>query len=541
MIALAIAAVALQTQVVVPDIQPGCNQPFIAAVAAVKTALSEEKFDEAARLAAALPSMEVTYTVREDTIPEEYRAYALKAIGRAVEIWTGQPVGLKVTRTETNPDIVVSFAPQLGVDPEVGKLLGGVHFIGFSPDEPRVESVIGMKRGDPIRSTETYDIASEMSFAIGSRIGLERSPIPGTPMGRTESTLSILPRMTPADGKMALVNIELADALRKAAATHTKIALPEPGAYIDVNEIQGPTVMQGEAMPMSFQISNNGKTPLKYRVVPDCGCFKIPVPTGEIAPGSAVIVKFDIDTMNFPGKLDKNLFVYTTDPEMPVKRIPVKGMAEYMYRFITPTGKSVFQYQKNYQELEVFLEVNPNLAKKDKDFKFNGYKMEGIKGTAEFEPFEGEMADPARGEESRSRAGFKIKLHVEPHNLPGRQEGIISLETTSKFAPVMRWNYSLQNGIAVNPGRIYFGEIDGKPNRAWAVLNGAGKKFNITKVESDTEFITGFWEPFNDENTKIVALFKGGAPIGQFDAVISVYTDDPDQPKIDIPVQGIVK
>lgn len=541
MFAIALAAAAFQSQLTVPDIQPGCNPQFIAAVSAVKTALSEEKFEEAARLASALPRKEITYTVKEDTLPLEYRAYALSALERGIKIWTDLPVQLKVTRSEKNPDIVISFAPKMGVDSETGKLLAAAHFIGFSPDEPRVDTVIGLKRGDPIRSAETYDFASEMSFAIGSCLGVGQSPQAGMAMARVETTLNILPRMGPADAKVALLNIEIGDALRKAAAEKVKFAPTEAGAHIDATEIQGPTVMQGEPMPLSFQISNNGKSTLRYRVVPDCSCFLIPNPSGEIAPGDAVVVPFGIDTLNFPGKLDKSIFVYTNDPELPVKRIPVKGMVEPFYRFITTTGKSIFQVQRPYQTLEVFMELNPALLEKEKDFKFTGYSLSGVKGTVEFEPFEGEIADPAMNEGAKKRSGLNVKLYLEPVNLPGRLEGLLSLETSSKIVPTMRWNFSLQNGINVSPSRIYFGEIENKPNRAWAVLSSAGKKFNITKVESDTEYIEAFWEPFNDEYVKVVAVYKGGATIGQFDGTVTVHTDDPDQPTIQIPVQGIVK
>ncbi len=531
------ALVALGQDVTIPDVQPGSSQPFISAVRAVKEDLAAGRFEEAAQKAKVLPGKEMTYAVRWDTLPADKRSYIEKGIERAIKEWSSQPAEFKIKLSENDPDIVVSFSDELGNDPESGEKLGAVHFIGFAPGEPRVDTVIALKRGNPLRTTEIHDIVSEMAFAIGSRLGLERQPTPTTAMFRVEAPNTIFARPAPVEVKLALINAEIGGALREAARTKTKVAVPESGAYIDANEIKGGTVIQGESMPMSFQVNNRGKNPLKYRVVPDCGCFILPAPQGVVEPGEAAIVPINIRTMEFPGPLNKSLFVYTDDPEMPVKRIPVTGMVEPLYRFLTPSGKTIFSNDGELQQIEVFLAVHPG-----RTFEIEAHELTGVKGVVNIEPWSGSLADQGFGEPAKDRKGYKITLTIDPGTLPGRTAGLLAVKTTDKTLGVLRWSFTLQKGIVVNPGAIFFGEVDPKPNRAWALLQGAGRKFKITKIESDSEFVKGSWEPMGEDDTlKLVAEFNGKAPIGRFTARLTLHTDDPDQPTIIVPVQGTVR
>lgn len=524
-------------EVTIPDVQPGSSQPFISAVRAVKEDLAAGKFEDAAKKANMLPRQEVTYAVRWDTIPAESRSYVERGIERAIKDWSGIPTEFKIKASETDPDIVISFSDQLGEDPESGERLGAVHFISFAPGEPRVDTVIALKRGTPPRTAELHDIVSEVAFAIGSRQGLERQPTPTTAMHRIEGSNTIFARPAPLETKLALINVEIGEALREAAWKKVKVSVPEAAAYIDVNSIEGGTVVQGDSMPMSFQVNNRGKNPLKFRVIPDCGCFILPVSMGVVEPGEAALVPIDIRTMEFPGPLNKSLFVYTDDPEMPVKRIPVTGMVEPLYRFLTPSGKTLFPNTGDLQQVEVFLSVHPK-----RPFEIDAAEITGVRGVVNVEPWSGSMADVGFGEAAREHKGYKLTLAINPGNLPGRTAGLLAVKTTDKTLGVLRWSFTLQKGIMASPGAIFFGEVDPKPTRAWALLQGGGRKFRITKIDSDSEFVKGSWEPMNDEDTlKLVAEFNGKAPLGRFSAKLTLHTDDPDQPTIEVPVQGTVR
>ena len=77
--------------------------------------------------------------------------------------------------------------------------------------------------------------------------------------------------------------------------------------------------------------------------------------------------------------------------------------------------------------------------------------------------------------------------------------------------------------------------------RAHTILSRPDKPFKVLSVESDVTFIKASLEPFKGStNYKIVAQYDGTAPRGRFLAKITVKTDDPKQPVIEIPVEGIV-
>jgi hypothetical protein len=313
-----------------------------------------------------------------------------------------------------------------------------------------------------------------------------------------------------------------------------------PQIVVDPVEWKPRPVGQAEEMMVTLQVTNQGKGTLDYRLVPDCGCFVVPRYKEQLAPGETAVVSIMINTLEFTGKLKKALFIYSNDPFFPIKRVSLETTVRPAYRFVDLTKDPSVIVDKNGGKFETVL-----LLDEGKSFKITSASVSGIPAMVEVEKkmWEGTLDDPVTGEGPKLRKGYKINCLIAPGLPPGRLQLSIELETddTTFFKRIYHSVY-VQQGIVSVPLSIYFGQIPQQPARASVVLTRPGRPYNVIKVESDTEFVTAVVEPYHPGTEyKIVATFTGKAPIGRFSAQIKVYTDDPDQPVVIVPVEGIVK
>ncbi len=89
-----------------------------------------------------------------------------------------------------------------------------------------------------------------------------------------------------------------------------------PSLMVSKTEFDFGEMKEGAVSTQEFTMKNSGKTPLKiYRVITHCGCTTIDLEETEIAPGESKTVKIKFDSIFVSGQAQKEVTLYTNDPE----------------------------------------------------------------------------------------------------------------------------------------------------------------------------------------------------------------------------------
>lgn len=85
-------------------------------------------------------------------------------------------------------------------------------------------------------------------------------------------------------------------------------------------------ITQGETVSYEYKITNNGKAPLVIeKVKASCGCTAAEPDKNELAPGESTIIKVSFNSTGRSGKQNKNVFVYTNDPNAKELKLSFAG------------------------------------------------------------------------------------------------------------------------------------------------------------------------------------------------------------------------
>lgn len=539
MISLSLLAAVNQpgsSQAALPPVPVLASTEFKQAIAQVEKNLSAGEFAQAETLLRALARKTIRIQWDEKGVPAAQATVLRQGRDEALQVWKTSLLAIQVEFVTQNPDIIISFAESLPILPETGERQGAVHFVNFSPSEEKVESVIGLKRGEPAIEAGRLEAASEFSFAIGSFLGLARMPREGGAMGRTDTRFRFPPRLLPDENMTAQQNLNLVEALKQRAKA--KQALPKrsgPSAFIETKRLAIGEAIQGAPLPSNFQVTNRGEGVMNLQVVPDCSCFVLRHPN-QVQPGETVIVRVDYRTKEFPGPINKALIVYTDDPEMQPLRIPVTGNVKPRFRFLMDMANTVILADSKPTEATVHL-----LYDEDHPWTIIRSETAGLQAEILAEEFSGVLADPMFDDPARRREGYLLRIKVPGGLKPGRYPMSLRIMTSDPEFPIVESFLTVQSGIVTLPGQAWFGTIENQPSRTWVELSRPGKAFNILDVKSRNSSITAKVANKTRDGYRIEVNYTGKGTIGTLAGTLLVTTDDPDQKTIEIGIAGTIK
>jgi len=517
----------------VPLIPPGTNRSFHEAVLAVEESMSKGDFEAAKRQMKALPRLDATITWDDSKVPASLRPVFLEARDRAVKAWkaSGLPVDFKFG---PKGHLVFSFDDVLP-DTELGIPAGAGHLFSYDPEEPRLRTVIGMTRGKPSIKLLPSEVTNEVAHAIALYAGLEPSRGAGTVRFRTDMPSNGFLPVTEGDVFLAGRVLKVVDTLNRGIEKKVKFEPKKPKIFLEVSSVTQPNVIQGEAQSFSLAVTNNGEGPLTLWVEPDCSCLAPNAPN-LIAPGQTGLIRVQVNTVDWVGKLRKYLYVYSNDLDFPFRQIPVDVDITPLYRLIKP-GPQVVQMTDAGAEVE-FLFWSPDLNK----MKPEQARLSGMQGEVEMIDWEGEAADPELREESQKRKGMKIKVNLPARQIFGRVPVTLTLSTNNPMFPVIRSSIMVQRGVVALPERVYLGEIPKAATRATFILSRPETNFKIKKLSTDSPHVTVTARPVKGEwEYRVDIEIDGKMDIGFFNANVLIETDDPQQPQLIVPIEATVR
>jgi hypothetical protein len=503
----------------------------------IKKALGDKDFVTASQLSALLPKQIVKWKFSPAKLNSDQTEQFTQSVENAVNAWTkvfGGQVEFKQVSTG-NADISISFEPVLAKKADTNEIAGAAIFLGADTTQPRVETVIGLKRGVKLQGVMEREVFNECLFTFGRYFGLAPSPLLGSAMGRVEGQMnnpnSISPQDITAVKKMLMLSSQLRAAIQKKQSIESR----QPILSIDRTSLEFSPKFQGDEGRASILVTNTGTSPLELDVRGDCGCISGTVEP-ILQPGKSTMLTGIFNTVELTGDVHHNLILKTNDPDRPLIVIPcgimVNPRAEIIY-----AGSNTAYMDESERTFTFFVH-----SAEAKLFNIIDVSVIGHPLTAKFERFDGEVSNFQKLGQKQMVRGYKIVVdtsNVQTAALFGRSSGSVFIRTDSPKVGKISAQFFVQKGIVSLPETVYLGSPQGIADSHF-VLARLGRPFSIKKVSSDSAFLTFEVVPNTPTNPSaytIRVLYNGKATGHRVKGIITVETDDPKQPIIKLPIQ----
>lgn len=295
-------------------------------------------------------------------------------------------------------------------------------------------------------------------------------------------------------------------------------------------------VAKGEKIVHDFVIKNEGDAPLEITSVqPACGCTVAEFDK-TIAPGQTGKIHAVIDTVTFNGPISKGVAVATSDPDTPEIQLTIQakvepylsarpGYARYIYVKGEPVtaliGQTIWAPDGTpFDVLKVespapYLKTSFREAKdseKQPDVKGKQWRVDIL------------LADDAP-------VGALSETVVVQTNHP--KQALVHIPVSGFVRPT----------IAVTPPVADFGDVELKEplRKSLNLRNFATESIKITSVDEALNGVEAQLEPLQDGREYQVRLtLKPELGKGPFNGKLTIHTDSPKIPVIEVPVKGTV-
>lgn len=290
----------------------------------------------------------------------------------------------------------------------------------------------------------------------------------------------------------------------------------------------------GSKVLKRFDFTNKGNAPLEIRdIKTNCGCVATTTSSSPIPPGGTGGIHIEIDRE--VGDFRDQIFVYTNDPEKPMVPLQVSGVIKAPITF--PKHIDVGQLEKG-QSVTKRVTLTNNLSH---PVEITAPKVSDDSLAVTLP----EPVIPAGGSVaiqvilSVNRVGFYSEVLTFSAQAPAGIHGPDSetLELSISFQG------RVLGGIEVLPANLFLGVLS--PNHPvqrkvqlktdgtlpFAVLGIAADLFEVS-AEGDTEKQTS--------HELFLSISVKGEPKGFVEDTLSIQTDHPDVPTIDISVKGVI-
>jgi uncharacterized protein DUF1573 len=297
-------------------------------------------------------------------------------------------------------------------------------------------------------------------------------------------------------------------------------------------------VTAGEAAETEFPLVNNGTDPLKINeVVLSCGCMSPSYPSA-LQPGEKGLLKVKITTNPlWDGPVEKHVTVMSNDPEHPALALQIVAHMRPLFRFM-PQNPAVVNFKKGDVVRQVFMitsTVSPPVA---------------ITGVASADPGTEARLLPA---EPADKPGLtRVEMTARPAETAGDFTSTVTLQTAHPRVPTVPLVLRgvSQDGITVSPRLVYLNGLRGAaptPPYFFVLFKRRGI-FHVTNVQSDAPELQANVAPPDPEDAnsgstfiQINLQYKGGWSRGKHTGKITVTTDDPLFPKLELPYEATVE
>ncbi|MEO0249081.1 MAG: DUF1573 domain-containing protein [candidate division WOR-3 bacterium] len=506
-----------------------------------ETFLSKGEFDQAAKLLQPLliPSTIRVY-VNWVPVPRAARAEYTQAVQNALNAWNQALAGalkFELTEREEEADLLLLFEWDVAglqmrqfrmvcVDTktDLPKMLdqGG----GEQADSPsRRSGVIRVALLIPYteKAHSAASITHLVGRGLGHYLGLAESKQDTDIMGPDWHSEKVALQPSESEVQKVRYLAEVRTKLLEYAQQRVALYLPRPALAIEKTEFNAGDVMWGEKAHYTIILKNVGDAPLEIEARPTCGCT-VARYDRVIEPGKEGKIEAEMNTAGYRGQMAKAIEVTTNDPEQP--QLSIKLLAT-----ITPV-------------VQILPAENPTLVLKEgaptvSEYEVVIHEEEPASSTSVScsAPYATAEIQPIASTGGNKR--YKLTLTVKPDAPVGRTGFQVIIYTTSTKQPQATLNVSCEKGIIVTPSVISLGVIT--PNTPLPIENvltlaKRSGTFHIKKVETDDPANLQIRQEILQDGYqyRLVVSYKGGWSVGAVRRRLTIETDDPNQPRLEV-------
>ncbi|ARU42271.1 hypothetical protein CCB80_14410 [Armatimonadetes bacterium Uphvl-Ar1] len=530
---LILAQTASQTPTA-PSPNLGTNEFFQTQLKSTAQALSQGEFASATTAAQSLPKANFTVQISSENLSPAEKTLTQSSLERAISAWQTAYPELKITLSDSKPTVLISFVKRIS-EPNAAEERSLALFPSDSPTDPTLEAVIALQRGKTSALLDANQLTADINYAIGQYLGLERSPVVASTMFRFEGLAN---RSTKVDGEsafLASLNVLQAEQLRTWAKAKTTIIASFPEAFLREKSKDLGRFPQGEIKDFQFDVVNRGSGPLNFTIKPDCSCFQLAY-DAVVPPNSTGIVTIRMHTAEFQGLQNKGLYFYTNDPSQPVTRVNIRADLVPAYRLINAENTADFLMSENGLKTTYYIYGESKLG-----FEPRKASIQGLNGIAEISPWTGEIEDPTLFKGKQQVTGYKVEVLISPNAPTGKNLVALIIRTDSEQFPTIAANFTVQNGVAVTPATIFFGDVTTKSVQASVIVTGTNSDFKVLESSSADSQFSVKATALEGRNVRVEVTFQPGSTKGTIYSSVALKTNDPKSPLITIPIQAYVK
>ena len=296
------------------------------------------------------------------------------------------------------------------------------------------------------------------------------------------------------------------------------------------------TVAKGDSVTHDFVIKNEGTAPLEItQVRPACGCTVASFDK-TIAPGKTGVVHTVVDTVTFNGPIAKGVTVYTNDPATPQIELTVKAKVE-PYIYVRPGYARYIVVQGEPQDGSIAQIL----------WSSDGTPFDVLSVDSPFPALKVNFREATEKERIPEMKGkqWRVETLLSNDAPVGPLANYVTIHTNHPKQKLVQVPISgfIRPVIAVTPPVADFGQIALKEplKKALFVRNFATESINVTKIDNSVKGMDAQLEPVTAGREYQVRLtLKPEMGKGPFNGKITVHTDSPKTPTIEVEIKGVV-
>ena len=287
----------------------------------------------------------------------------------------------------------------------------------------------------------------------------------------------------------------------------------------------------GQKIERTFVFKNAGDKELTVsNVRTTCGCTAALLSDKNIPSKGKGEIKVSFDTTGRSGLENQKIFVHSNDSITPIVQLQIQGLVKADLA-ISPRNIAFGDIKKG--------------TISTREIYITDQTGENVKVT-KVESYPSFLSAIFSSITVKSYQGYKVLISLSPNTPLCSLEGKVTIYTTDKKhleieIPVTA---NIIGDIEFYPSMFFFGFVKqgSNPTAIITISTTGAAPLKIERVENGQNFIsTKFISTSEGKKYKLTATLSKDIPKGNIKGTITIYTDNPDQPRIEIPIFGFVE
>lgn len=309
-----------------------------------------------------------------------------------------------------------------------------------------------------------------------------------------------------------------------------------PRLRIARKEVDFGELVQGQTRDLTIRVENAGDEPLLlHKAEPTCGCTLTRLPTDPIAPGGAAELGLRFESRGRLGRQHVQVLIYSNDPTQndqgrSCTLVTLTGDVRSHYR-VAPAGAFFGELVRG---------ADPGV--REVSIMGMGPAREGFTLT-----LGGELPEWVQAEvvPAGSPEKMTLKVRLLPDAPVGEVHTVLELRTSVKEQPLIEVPVvAIVTAGVVAPDYVQLlrSPRGAKVERRVPLERRDGKQgIPVRGLEFDRRWLEVAQEPLGPQRLDLLLSLRPDAPPGAFATELVVLLDDPELPRITIPVFGAVE